>query len=697
MAYEAYGRPQPESYFDDSQNHAEPHDTASTYTRGRSTSGVRQQVYPLRDKMAASPERREPVGYDTSTVSPELIAVITERVKREVVEHLNRTGSIDDTPKATPQPPPPAPPASQVPQAPPLQRQPSNKSSSTSSPPPNNRRERVYTPPSPMQGQSQIPKPTNIAPSMEQIREPSREVVRSPPSSPSEKPSGVRFSDRTPTARPPPGRTFSTMELSTIDQKWGRLFDNDGRPTQRLGQFLRGLANHIIDEFKPQKSIVITPAKMAMYYSTHALDQEPNPLVSIFRAQNNEQISSLYQDLACQHHLVQDHSTNPPTIPGLTALGFAQWMTIHIMAYPDEESKRLEKVVLAMPIDADGEMVDGKPERLPKQISRHLLPGKEDRKSRKLLNNAIQDFLEDLGKSSTRNAPIASPPLSRHSSTSQSRSHPVEIHQRKTSPTDSKAQPLERERNPYAGPPSASESSSNEEPVKIERDRQPYTAQPGNGKIYTEGSNLTAPKLNRANSISTSRTRDTEPVETRESRHHRTRSNASQSSYAPPPRGGRRPGSPPLKKHSDSTPIDLDISGGSKYGPGPSSTTSGFPIPSHSSSFPPPPPPIDIRDNRERRRDDRQYRRGADDEPRFTGDFNSPKDAERWDRYQEAQSRDIERPDRSYEGRGSLPIDPRDTREPRESSRGAAYEDWYREKPREPKGPGYVDNYARNY
>jgi hypothetical protein len=36
------------------------------------------------------------------------------------------------------------------------------------------------------------------------------------------------------------------MELSTVDQKWGRLFDNEGNPTQRLGQFLRGLANHIV-------------------------------------------------------------------------------------------------------------------------------------------------------------------------------------------------------------------------------------------------------------------------------------------------------------------------------------------------------------------------------------------------------------------------------------------------------------------
>jgi hypothetical protein len=39
-----------------------------------------------------------------------------------------------------------------------------------------------------------------------------------------------------------------------------------------------------------------------------------------------------------------------------------------ILAHPDEEWRRLQKVVEAMPIDADGDLVDGKPERLPKQI-----------------------------------------------------------------------------------------------------------------------------------------------------------------------------------------------------------------------------------------------------------------------------------------------------------------------------------------
>lgn len=736
MAYDAYGRPQRggnEDYFPSNYTtSAEPRDNNPS-ARERSTSNARQRTYPTNERMTSSPDRAKPAGYDK--VSPELIAEITaeitagitERVKREVVEHLSRTGNVEDPLKtlhvtqASHAPPlqgepsnaqvPQAPPLqrqpsntqgprspslqrqpsnAQAPQAPPLQRQPSNKSSSTSSPPPTARR--VYTPPSPTQ--TQTPKPSAAVPPMEHVREPSREPVRSPPSSPLEKPSGVRFSDRTPTARPVPGRTFSTTELSTIDQKWGRLFDHEGHSTPRLGQFLRGLANHIIDDFEPTKSIVVTPTKMAKYYSSHPLDQEPNQLLSLFRPQLNEQISILYQDLGCQYHLVQDLPGHAPTIPALTALGFAQWMTLHILAYPDEEAKRLEKVVLAMPIDADGQMVDGKPERLPKQISRHLLPAREDRSSRKLVNKAISNFLGNTVSSNRRKASATSPSLSRHSS-SQSRSHPVEIHQIRTSPTSSKAQPLERERNPYTGAPSTSESSGNEEPVKIERDRQPYTAQPGNGKVYTEGSNLNIPKLERTNSTTR---REPDPIETREARHRRTRSNASQSSWVPPPRpGGRRTSSPPLKKYSDSSPLDIDA-GGSKYGLGPSSTTSSFSGPSQPGSFPPPPPPIEIRDSKDRRsRDDRHNRRGTDEEARFvTGEFNSPKDAERWDRYQEEKAREYERPDRTYDSRSSVSVDPREPRDPRETSRdlrGAAYEDWYREKPR---ASGF-ETYARNY
>lgn len=87
--------------------------------------------------------------------------------------------------------------------------------------------------------------------------------------------------------------------------------------------------------------------------------------VAFFR-QSHDRLSSLYQDLSCQHHLIQESFDKSPEIPGLTPVGFAQWMTTWILAYPDQEARRLEKVMVSMPIDADGEIVDGKPERLPK-------------------------------------------------------------------------------------------------------------------------------------------------------------------------------------------------------------------------------------------------------------------------------------------------------------------------------------------
>jgi hypothetical protein len=426
---------------------------------------------------------------------------------------------------------------------------------------------------------------------------------------------------------------------------------------------------------------------------------------AIFRAQQNEQISRLYQDLGCQHHLVQDDSSVGPTIPALTAVGFAKWTTIHVLAYPDDEFKRLEKVVVATPIDADGPMIDGKPERLPKQISRYLLPNQEDRNFKSLFDTAMARFWEDLGTTSKRTSSITAPSLSRHSSTSQPQSHPVEIHQAKTSPPpSSKSRPLERERNPYSGAPSAaSDTSSVDEPVKIERERQPYTAHPGSGKVYGEGNSFNVANRS-ARADSTSRSREDPPPN--ESLHHRTKSTSSQNPVRPSRSGSRRAGSPPLKNYSQSTPVDIET-GGPKYVPGftsasssfsnPSSATQSFTPASHpingTNSFPPPaaPPPIDIRDWRDSRpRDDRAYRRTAEEEARLAAEFSSPRDAERWDTLQEIRSRESERPSRAAYDRSFLPLDPRDSSR---DSRDAAYEDWmaYKERPR---GPEY-DNIKR--
>jgi hypothetical protein len=35
------------------------------------------------------------------------------------------------------------------------------------------------------------------------------------------------------------------MEMTTLEKIWGKLFV-DGKPTKRLGQFLRGIAMHLV-------------------------------------------------------------------------------------------------------------------------------------------------------------------------------------------------------------------------------------------------------------------------------------------------------------------------------------------------------------------------------------------------------------------------------------------------------------------
>jgi hypothetical protein len=202
----------------------------------------RQRASPLKQNR---PQKMSTTSMDSDSsehVSAETIAAITERIKQEgkseipaaqslalqlltccarlVLEHLKQTGSMDGQPKAEP-----------------MQRRSSTRSASTSShrsvSPPSTRR--VYTPPSPVQqpSKSAYPPPPPMA-------------RKSPPVSPTDKGPGVRFTNREPKTRPAGTRTFSQLELSTIDLKWGQLFGNDGTPTPRLGQFLRGLANHIV-------------------------------------------------------------------------------------------------------------------------------------------------------------------------------------------------------------------------------------------------------------------------------------------------------------------------------------------------------------------------------------------------------------------------------------------------------------------
>ncbi|KAF1345520.1 hypothetical protein BDV97DRAFT_361279 [Delphinella strobiligena] len=287
--------------------------------------------------------------------------------------------------------------------------------------------------------------------------------------------------------RPRPVRAPTAVHEITISEKiWTPLFNN-GRPTARLGQFLRGLAIHLIEDYEPKGSLVVTPSKMLQFFREVKNPDEIYPFQDIFGGQcTNASISRMYQCLKCQHHLVQLTNDDIPTIPGLTPHGFECWMTTLIQAHPDMEHERLAKAVLNMPISN----ADSRSERFPKTISRRMFPQEGDRAAQQKLYYSIS---ADRNIQLRNSIPMPPPP-----------SQP---------PPPINTAFKERERKPYSSIPSASTSHNSadtnydDEDVRsprilIERERQPYTAREGTGKIHedrerepmrTGRSNSTAP------------------------------------------------------------------------------------------------------------------------------------------------------------------------------------------------------------
>ncbi|OLN92092.1 hypothetical protein CCHL11_01566 [Colletotrichum chlorophyti] len=187
-------------------------------------------------------------------------------------------------------------------------------------------------------------------------------------------------------------------ELSSVDKAWGVLFDSEGFPTQRLNSVLRGLAVFMIAEFGTPETMVVTPEKMLALYTKYKVEPERFQYEDVFRSRSKdalERIEFLYQDLDCQYHLLQAAPRSRPSIPGLTPIGFAKWMINNILAYPDIEAKRLHDIISELPVNADGPLAEGKAERLPKQLSRHLFPEYHDKKLRRILDEAMWDCLDE--------------------------------------------------------------------------------------------------------------------------------------------------------------------------------------------------------------------------------------------------------------------------------------------------------------
>lgn len=541
-----------------------PHKTSSSsqampdleQVRSRERSYAQQDGYAS-DSSRYSQSARKPVieainsafstqSSNTAALPPEVLEQLTSQITANVIQQLNsrNLGAQKPTPTS----------------------QPHTDANSSAGASPRVDRAQVYTPPSPYRphedGHGQT-SPARSNHSAQNSREQTSPPLDQRPTSPYSQSSRVDDLERSQDnfKRPqPPQRVSTGGDFTTIEKIWGRLFDKQGTATARLGQFLRGIAIHLIEDYEPKSSLVVTPAKMQKYYEETLLANEIYPWQVIFDDRTSS-ISRMYRDIECQHHLVQEKLSERPDLPGLTPQGFEAWATLLIKAHPDQEFERLAKTVYGMPINN----ADDVKERFPKELSRRLLPKDPDVAAAAKLQRAM-----------TKHCNVKFP--SRHDSTnSVPAAIPVASNESASQPSLSKFTTAQDENviTPVTSRPESSFTSSNADPrpvvtdtphgvavesedeaptpQPIERERKPYVAQVGGGKTYdTEDSVLAEvkpgmpePKLTRSTSSSgnngeyykprpapitvhhnadTSGQPTSAPIDIPESRHRRTKS-----------------------------------------------------------------------------------------------------------------------------------------------------------------------------
>jgi hypothetical protein len=415
-------------------------------------------------------------AFDNSTAAnqlpEEVIRQITEQVRSQVIDSLKKDGYSAAPPPASapPQAPTfPPPPSTALPK----RESPPARDEYLTSPPP---RGSGHSSPSPVRGdstrsgQSETLGRDSFATSngdgRSDIRDSKIEMKENLAS---------RYGDRSEPDHMPRRPTISSLktneEPTTLEKIWQPLFGFNGEPTERLGQFLRGLALHIIDDYEPKKSLVITPAKLRKFYEEVKLSDETYPWHNVFRL-SNDTIGRIYRQLRVEHFYTQERIDEPPAIPALTPVGFQRWMTLLIQAHPQAEFDRLAQAVRDMPINN----ADDPKERFPKELSRRLLPKYDDLATRQYCSAALRAD----GQITLPKHTVFPPP-------------PPQVQSaREREPPRGFG---DRERTPYANQPNPHDSAIHSDTdeaeddkhkpsIQIERERKPYVAKEGAGKIY---------------------------------------------------------------------------------------------------------------------------------------------------------------------------------------------------------------------
>ena len=219
-----------QAHFDE-QPKARPRGTSSV----RSEDGMSDSTRYLRPQQPINEAVTSAFDKTQTSIDPDLIAQITQNVINQL-----KTSGIQDSGTPVPQT------ARQF-APPPVQPVPLSPSTMSGSSPPMHTRN-VYTPPSPPKTQEYSGRDSPQSQSA---------AYPAAPQSPQERASTSFHNRRTSSPlsqasdtshhRPRgPMRLSTGKEETTLERIWGQLFDEDSHPTIRLGQFLRGLAIHIV-------------------------------------------------------------------------------------------------------------------------------------------------------------------------------------------------------------------------------------------------------------------------------------------------------------------------------------------------------------------------------------------------------------------------------------------------------------------
>lgn len=256
MAHDAYSKTNdPPPGYDPSDTH--PQHPQSYYTsdgfRARS-GGSSKNGTELRLPQEQQPGARQPLkpiaeavntAFDNAHV-PGISHEVMTQITQNVIEQLKKTGSLGgaQTPTSQNHQQPLHPPATPRYPPPPSQQHnppPTSPTAYTAGSPPSPARN-VHTPPSPQRHTEQhSDSPESRASGVCETANMHR--------APEEKRPASNLSNHSDTqeSRPKPAkRALSSKEETTLEKIWGPLFDGDGKPTNRLSQFLRGLAVHMV-------------------------------------------------------------------------------------------------------------------------------------------------------------------------------------------------------------------------------------------------------------------------------------------------------------------------------------------------------------------------------------------------------------------------------------------------------------------